>query len=62
MGFEIWNKNAKEGKIAIAQEETKRIVSGHERDMKNQEIKADVEKHIANLLSGVVNCFINKHK
>lgn len=58
MSIELWNKNARDGKIAIAKEETARVLSGHRRDVNIQESKSEVIKTIAKVVGDVAKAVI----
>lgn len=62
MGIEIWNKNAKEGKIALAKEQTERVKAEYRKDIDIQNSKSNAIVAVARIIGDIASIFISSKK
>lgn len=66
MHIEIWNKNARDGKIAIEKENTERFKAGCQKEVNIQESKSNLlvapAKIVGDIMKSYIDAKSNKQK
>lgn len=61
MGFEIWNRNAKEGKIEMEKINADITKERYKRDVELQTTKSNVWINVANIVGEIAKMFIGQN-